>query len=220
MRTVILFFLVISLAGCATAKPPAPQKAKTPPASAVKNNKYQLHNIQTEEIGPYAEKKGVIFAKTDFVGILKTKYVRLMFEDVHTGDVFQLYIADKTSGADFPSWMANPVEPGYFFIELPAGTYKISSVSIPVGSALATETSEIRFDVLPNAIVYLGTLKMTGIKEKIKLGGFPVIQPGFDYDAAVVDEQAEGIKAFREKYPQVTDKVVVQLMKLNAPAGS
>jgi hypothetical protein len=139
----------------------------------------ELQNIKGEDLEEYVKKKGVIFAKTDFQGLLETRYVQFLFED-----------------RDVKS-----VKPGYFFVELPAGRYKIVSVSIPVGSTTATEKMDVTLDVLPDAACYVGTLKMIGTKEKIKLGGVPVIKPGFEYTVEVVDEREEGAAAFKKNYP-------------------
>jgi len=72
---------------------------------------------------------------------------------------------------------------------------------------------DIRFEVLPKSYVYLGTLQANGTKEKIKLGGVPVIKPGFEYTAEVIDEKEEGIAFFKQRFPDIKDKVVVQLME-------
>ena len=106
------------------------------------------------------------------------------------------------------------VKPGYFFVELPAGQYKISSIAIPVGSTIAQEESHIYFEVIADTITYVGTLKLVGTKEKIRLGGVPVIKPGFEYTAQVVDEQKEGLAVFQERYPGVPSQIQVKLMEI------
>ncbi|MBI5150535.1 MAG: hypothetical protein HZA28_07185, partial [Candidatus Omnitrophica bacterium] len=126
---------------------------------------------------------------------------------------FNLDIEGKTD-EDSLIWGGKTVNPGYFFIELPAGSYRISSIAIPVGSTLAEEDINVHFEVIPGAIVYLGTLKVQGTKERIRLGGVPVIKPGFDYDVQVLDERAEGIFAFHQRYPGIPAVIEKRLMRI------
>ena len=175
----------------------------------------ELQNIKGEELEGYVQKKGVVFSKTDFQGLLETRYVKFLFEDI--GDPthkFQLHIGENSDQQTFP-WDVKTVKPGYFFVELPVGRYKISSVSIPVGSTMATEKMNVTLEVVPNTICYAGTLKMVGTKEKIKLGGLPVIKPGFEYTVEVLDEREEGAEAFRRNYPNFLHDISVKLMQVN-----
>ena len=159
-------------------------------------------------------KKGLIFAKTDFQGLLRTGFVQLFFErQTDPKYKFQLHIGDKTTQTAFP-WDVKTVRPGYFFIELPVGRYKITSVSIPVGSTVATEKVNIDLEVLDGGVTYAGTLRMIGTKDKIKLGGVPVIKPGFEYKAFVINEEEEGIRVFHQKYPQSKKPIHVRLMTI------
>lgn len=214
--TGIIFILLMAfyVTGCSTAtsSPSAPDKKVTlpPPAPVeVRDVPLPLENIKPEPLEQAVEKKGVIFAKSDFQGILKAPYVKLLFEHQNdTDDKFQLNIGEKVEGD-----ASRSVEYGYFFIELPAGPYKISSISIPVGSTLATEDMDLHFTVQPDTFTYLGTLKVTGTKEKIKLGGVPVIRPGFEYIVDIINEKDEAVKTFHERYPQVTQEAVVDLLK-------
>ncbi|MBI5416307.1 MAG: hypothetical protein HZA29_05780 [Candidatus Omnitrophica bacterium] len=174
-----------------------------------------LQNIENKALEGYVRRKGVVFAKTDFQGVLKTSYVRLHFEGQGKGTrSFDLDIEGKTDGNSL-IWNGKTVKPGYFFIELPVGGYRISSIAIPVGSTLAEEAINVRFEVIPGAIVYLGTLKVQGTKERIKLGGVPVIKPGFDYDVQVLDERAEGILAFHQRYPGIPAVIETRLMRIS-----
>ena len=175
----------------------------------------ELQNIKGEELEGYVQKKGVVFSKTDFQGLLETRYVKFLFEDI--GDPthkFQLHIGENSDQQTFP-WDVKTVKPGYFFVELPVGRYKISSVSIPVGSTMATEKMNVTLEVVPNTICYAGTLKMVGTKEKIKLGGLPVIKPGFEYTVEVLDEREEGSESFRRNYPNFLHDISVKLMQVN-----
>ena len=180
----------------------------------------ELENIKSEKLEKYVEKKGIIFAKTDFQGLLETRYVKFLFEDLEDPThKFQLHIGENSDQQTFP-WDVKTVKPGYFFVELPAGRYKISSVSIPVGSTVATEAINVTLEVIPNTICYVGTLKMIGTKEKIKLGGLPVIKPGFEYTVEVLDQREEGANAFRQNYPNFPNDVSINLMQVNTlPAG-
>ena len=175
----------------------------------------ELQNIKGEELEGYVGKKGVVFSKTDFQGLLETRYVKFLFEDIDDSThKFQLHIGENSDQQTFP-WDVKTVKPGYFFVELPVGRYKISSVSIPVGSTMATEKMNVTLEVVPNTICYVGTLKMVGTKEKIKLGGLPVIKPGFEYTVEVLDEREEGAEAFRRNYPNFLHDISVKLMQVN-----
>lgn len=170
-----------------------------------------------EPVEPEVEREpvGIVFAKTQFEGVLKTSYVRLSI--VHLDDpakTFELQIGEKTAPQPF-SFNVKTVNPGYFFIELPPGPYRFSSVSIPVGGATATEPLDVTFQVLPDHINYLGTLRLIGTKETIKLGGVPVIKPGFEYQAQVINELQEGITTFKQRYPNVPGTLTNQLMRIN-----
>ncbi len=173
----------------------------------------ELENVKSETLQEYVEEKGVIFAKTDFQGVLQTTYVKFFIEDVNNEDnKFQLYIGDKSAQTHF-SWDVKAVQPGYFFIELPAGVYRISSISIPVGSTTAEEEILITFEVLSSTISYIGTLNVLGTKEKIKLGGVPVIKPGFEYTAEVLNESDDAMVYFEKHYPEISKKVKVNMMQ-------
>jgi len=175
----------------------------------------ELQNIKGEELEEYVQKKGVIFAKTNFQGLLETRYVKFLFEDLNDPEhKFQLHIGENSGQQTFP-WDVKTVKPGYFFVELPTGQYKISSVTIPVGSTTATEQMNVSLEVLPDTICYVGTLKMIGTKEKIKLGGVPVIKPGFEYTVEVLDEHEEGADAFNQNYPNFPHEVSIKLMQVN-----
>ena len=85
------------------------------------------------------------------------------------------------------------------------------------GTTQAVEATDITFSVEENKAIYLGTLKVFGLKEKIRLGGVPVLKPGFEYRAEVLNEQDEAMVIFRQHYPQEENPLQekVQLMQLN-----
>ena len=223
----IFFYCVISLfvCGCATSQPfPRIHKKITRVTQSIEEIipvtlqepgiSSQLANMEQQEMEKFVSKKGVIFAKTDFQGVLSTSYVTLFLEDLkESSHKFELHIGEGPAESDFP-WEVKMVKPGYFFVELPAGQYKISSIAIPVGSTIAKEESRIYFEVIADTITYVGTLKLVGTKEKIRLGGVPVIKPGFEYTAQVVDEQKEGLAVFQERYPGVSSQIQVKLMEI------
>ena len=158
---------------------------------------------------------GMVFAKTVFDGVVKTSYVRLTIVDQEdeTKD-YQLYIGSKERQKEFP-WGVQTVKPGYFFIELPMGKYKISSISIPVGTTVATEPMDINFNVDDTSVLYLGTLKVYGTRERIRLGGLPLIKPGFEYTLQILNEQKEALTEIESRFPELHKNMQVQLMKLN-----
>jgi len=223
-RFIILLIAVSTLCGCATSRKTS-VSAGTPAGIALEgplkvemeplDTSPELQNIKGEELEEYAQKKGVIFAKTDFQGLLETRYVKFLFEDQDDpGHKFQLHIGESSGQQTFP-WDVKTVKPGYFFVELPVGRYKISSISIPVGSTTATEEMGVMLEVVPDTICYAGTLKMVGTKERIKLGGVPVIKPGFEYTVEVLDEREEGVAAFRQSYPNFPHDISIKLMQVN-----
>lgn len=220
-RVIFFLFLVFFCGGCAVSSSDRSLagggfRESGKMIAREREKSFHLQNIQDKDLKEYVQKKGVVFAKTDFQGVLKTTYVKLLFEGQgeHNKNKFYLHIEDNPGDRSFfGQWKT--VKPGYFFIELPAGPYKISSVGIPVGSTLATESIDVSFDVLPTAVVYMGTLKMVGTKEKIKLGGVPVIRPGFEYEAVILDEREEGARVFHQRYPQVPAEILTNLMRLN-----
>ena len=107
--------------------------------------------------------------------------------------------------------------PSYFFIELPLGVYAMHWISIPVGTTMADEPMDVVFEVTENRVNYLGTLKVVGIQEQIRLGGIPVIKPGFDYRVRVLDERYAAIKIFHQRYPVEQQPVNVRLMQVKLP---
>ena len=218
--------IIISLIGCTAvsklppeAQPPVALESTKPEASQEVQQSQeppmpQLRNVPEENLAKPNVKNGVIFAKTDFQGVLERTYVKLLFEDLaNVNNKFHLYIGDKEGPQPF-MWDVNPVKPGYFFIELPAGLYRISSISIPVGSTQATERMDVTVEVLPEKVTYIGTLQMVGIKEKIRLGGVPVIRPGFEYAANVINEKEEALHTFRQRYPKYSQQIIIKLMEL------
>lgn len=220
MRTAAYFLtLVFLVSGCATAPAPRPHGAKVKlPGMIVfpeQETSGGVANVESKDMREYVRRRGIVFAKTNFQGVLQATYVRLRIEgDGKYTHSFYLDIEGKPEeNSLFGS--GKMVKPGYFFIELPAGSYRISSIAIPVGSTLAEEDISISFEVLPNEVVYAGTLQALGTSERVKLGGVPLIKPGFDYKVAVMDERAEGIYAFHKRYPNIPVEIETRLMRMN-----
>jgi len=175
----------------------------------------ELQTVDDTETEEEAELKGIIFAKTEFEGLLETRYVKFLFEDLDDpGHKFQIHIGEAPGQQNFP-WEVKAVKPGYFFVELPAGRYRITSITIPVGTATASEPMNVTLEVVSNEVTYVGTLKMIGTKERIKLGGVPVIKPGFEYTISVLDQREEGAEAFKKNYPDFPHGVSVRLMEVH-----
>lgn len=169
-----------------------------------------------EEGEPMMVPFGTVFAKTVFEGVVKTSYVQLTIVDfTDPNKVFQLIIGDKARQKNLP-WNIQTVKPGYFFITLPVGHYRINSITIPVGTTLATEPMDVSFDVELDKTIYLGTLKVIGEKERIKLGGVPIIKPGFEYTLQILDERTEAQKEFSRRFPEHGGRIDYQLMEVNA----
>ncbi len=220
MRKAAYFFLFIFfVSGCATTspKPSHGPKIKLPGTVVSPEQEISggLENLGDQDMREYVHHRGVVFAKTDFRGVLQATYVRLRIEG--DGKYTKSFYMDIEGKPEENSMFGNGkmVKPGYFFIELPAGSYRISTIAIPVSSTLAEEDINVSFEVLPSAVVYLGTLQVTGTGEKVKLGGVPVIKPGFNYEATVLDERGEGVYAFHKRYPNIPVDVETRLMRVN-----
>ena len=53
-----------------------------------------LQNVNEDELDQYSLKKGIIFAKTDFQGVLKKSYVKFLFQEQgNLSNNFQLLIS-------------------------------------------------------------------------------------------------------------------------------
>lgn len=231
MKKLSLILLIsVCLTGCvSTQKAPAPQPAPPAPMAiseakpAAQNTPAEKPSLldssqkipsttesNEEDVIPY----GVILAKTDFEGVLKAEYVQLMVNGLGENTYnFQLNIGREQEKKLF-NRDVKPVEPGYFFMEIPAGRYHIVSVAIPVGSTKAQEDIDVTFSVQPDEVVYLGTLRIVGTKEKIKLGGVPVIKPGFDYTAQILDERDEAFATYQSKILENDKEITVRMMEL------
>lgn len=209
-----LFWIVCFLSGCATAR-------SLPPLDPVDKqavlSQPQIPNSPQEATVPPAVPEeaadGIIFGKADFRGVLKVEYVKLNIID--EGDPqkqYELLFGDMDENND-PTWVARVLEPHYFFSELPAGHYRITSISIPVGTTLATESADIAFDVEKGTVIYLGTLRVIGTDQKIRFAGVPLIRPGFAYRVEIVNEREEAVRVFRNKYSNIRADIQVKLMK-------
>jgi hypothetical protein len=150
-----------------------------------------------------------------FEGIVKASYVQLTIgNQADEKKIYQLVVGDKDRQKNFP-WNVQTVESGYFFVELPQGQYRIMMISVPAGTTMASEFMDIVFDIRPEKALYLGTLKVVGTKEKVKLGGVPVIQPGFEYTVEILNEQADALREFRQHFPGSSKPVEINLMRVN-----
>src|SRR3989338_5603502 len=104
-KFVILLAAALACSSCVSmpkASLPDEELEKIVPAKeeqdvAVDTSPPALQNIKGEELEEYVQKKGVIFAKTEFKGLLETRYVKFLFEDqedpVHK---FQLHIGESS----------------------------------------------------------------------------------------------------------------------------
>ena len=147
-RLCCLFIIFLFVQGCSSIPRPtsAEKRIALPGTSVLKDREIppSLENVEDKALREYTLKKGVVFAKTVFEGVLKTSYVKLRFEGQGENmRSFYLHI-EENPGERSLLWDDKTVKPGYFFIELPAGFYKISSIAIPVGSTLAEEDIQRR----------------------------------------------------------------------------
>jgi hypothetical protein len=112
------------------------------------------------------------------------------------------------------------IEPGYFYLQLTPGDYEVTDIAIPVGSALAEERVSLSFTVTANKIIYLGTLDVTGTKERVHFGGMPIVRPGFEYDLRIKDEFEPAKKELETRIPRHRSPVVKALFKVNSVEGT
>lgn len=216
-------FILMIFVGCAATDPNFSQSSKDLPLDAavlssvepIADEGKQLSNVGKEKIEQYVQEKGIVFGKTNFQGLLKTVYVKIQIESLaQPVQVYQLLVAgEDKDDKNFP-WDVKAVNPGYFFIELPVGEYRLANVTIPVGTTVASEPMNIRFKVYPHSVVYIGTLKVDGTKEKIRLGGVPIIKPGFEYRAEILDERDEAVYSITQNYPDLPQKLKFDLMEI------
>lgn len=194
----LLFFL-----GCASTSPTV---THPPIDEAIQKEAREMHALTDEELLTQEENLGIILGKTQFEGVLQKEYVKLILEDEETKQSFEMHIGSQAGS--FPH--------GYFFVELPVGHYTISAISIPVATTTqATEKLNISFNVLSQKITYVGTLKIVGTKETIKLGGLPVIKPGFEYIVEILNEFQDARELFKSKFGSAQDDIEVELMQNN-----
>lgn len=216
--------VLLFLAGCATVDQKISEPIVVPEMQVELPVEQVIIPVQpsekeTVEIKEEVEKapeilKGIIFGKTNFEGVLKDRAIRIVVENINNKALrFEFQIQEPSKKQILP-WNVRHLDPGYFFVELPEGQYKISKVSILVGTTLATENINVSLNVVANKVVYLGTLNIDGTKERIKLGGLPVIQPGFEYAAKVVNEHENAMSILNQNFPELKDGVVPQLMAI------
>ncbi len=216
-KIIFIIFFPVVFSGCATKHPLKNPAVQLPPQimrQEVLQSTENINNGKEQPISEQLEVKWVVFFKTDFKGLLETNYVRLTISpsddssrpfDIHLGDI---------SKASLFSGGHETLKPGYIYLELPEGEYRIESISIPVVTTLAVEKLNLAFTVQKEVVNYLGTLSFNGTKERIKLGGVPVIKPGFDYQMEIRDERIEAFADLGQKYPTVKSPKNVSLIQI------
>jgi hypothetical protein len=217
-KSVLVLLLTMSSLGCAAlSKPEGPKipvafpvvkEAEQQPASAQVSTKPRI-------------RYGLVFGKTDFKGILKASFVRLTLvrKDDPEKEYF-FYVGARGNQSVVPWGQGRLIEPGYFYLQLTPGDYEVTEISIPVGSALAEERVSLGFSVTANKINYLGTLDVTGTKERVHFGGVPIVKPGFEYDLRINDEFEPAKKELETRIPRHKSPVVKELFKVNAVEGT
>ncbi len=222
-KLIILSILLLFVAGCAGKRPQLKTSAVGPLEPSAGNVAFSQFNgsaavssdatSQTEISVAEVVPMGRVFLKTQFEGVLKTSFVRLVLINKKNQDKeYNFTLGDNSNQQPFP-WRTQTVNSGYSLIELPEGDYRIKSIVIPVGSTTAREDMDVSFVVKADKLLYLGTLKAFGDKEKLKLGGVPVIKPGFEYSLEILDEHEEALRILQEEYPDLSRQIQVLLMQ-------
>lgn len=210
LRIWVLCLIVPLITGCAALSQGrrsesvvAPQTSTVAVTVPVKHEVPKRPVVPKPVIVPKPPQPGFISGMTDFRGLLKAPYVRLLIaKRDDPSQQFFIYFGSKGNQSVVPWGTEKVVEPGYFVIELAPGAYKIIQIAIPVGSTIADEGMELDFDVLPGKAVYVGTLEVDGTKEKVKFGGVPLIRPGFAYHLFVRDEIADALGMLKGMLPE------------------
>jgi hypothetical protein len=217
-KNVLLLLLALNALGCAAlSKSEKPGMPITKPVSEGP----QRTMAPGKEPSIPRIKHGLVFGKTDFKGILKTSFVRLtLIRKDATDKNYFFYVGAKENQSVVPWGQGRRIEPGYFYLQLPDGDYEITGIAIPVGSALAEEALAVDFKVTPNKITYLGTLDVTGTKERVHFGGVPIMKPGFEYDLLIKDEFDQAKRVLEIRIPRHRSPVVKELLKVSTVGAS
>ena len=204
-RFVFLFCFIFVLTGCRTLNTPSALRRTALASASVGQGS-----------APLLLPHGVVFAKTVFEGVVKKSYVRLSFiNEADPSEINHLFIGDPVRQRSFPV-ILQTVNPDYFIIELPTGNYRFTELAVPVGTSLAAEPMDVSFSVPSASANYLGTLRVRGTRERVRLGGVPLVRPGFDYTIQILDERAEAMAEFHRRVPQFSSKINVGLMRAHA----
>ena len=117
LRVIFAFLFLSFLLGCRT----IPQK-ETPKESSSRSQELprKLPAVPAQPPAPEVSPEevpvvpqGMIFAKTQFEGVVKKSYIRLTIVDQQDkSKVYHLYIGDKSRQLDFP-WNTQTIQPGY-----------------------------------------------------------------------------------------------------------
>ncbi|MBF0122153.1 MAG: hypothetical protein HQL21_01940 [Candidatus Omnitrophica bacterium] len=217
-RNLTAFLLLICLAGCtalSSSVKPEGNEVRSPSASAPEVAQVSMTSETLLDIDSVPV--GIGFGKTVFAGLLKTAYVRLTV--ISRNDPAKKYffiIGDKANQSVVPWAEGRVIEPGYFYWELPVGSYEITAIAIPVGSTIAEESVALDFEMAFDRVNYLGTLDVNGTKERVKFGGLPVVQPGFEYELALHDDFEIAKKDFESLLPSHPALVVKGLLEVKS----
>jgi hypothetical protein len=217
-KSVLVLLLTMSSLGCAAlSKTEGPKIAAATPVVERVAEKASGAPVSAKARVRY----GLVFGKTDFKGILKASFVRLtLVKKDDPGKEYFFYVGARGNQSVVPWGKGRSIEPGYFYLQLTPGDYEVTEISIPVGSALAGERVSLSFPVTANKISYLGTLDVTGTKERVHFGGVPIVRPGFEYDLRINDEFEPAKKELETRIPRHRSPVVKELFKVNSIEGT
>lgn len=104
----------------------------------------------------------------------------------------KLTVTNETTGKDYAIWCDKTGLDSPFYVPLSPGRYRL--VSVNAGNMLA-QLPPGRFDVEPGRVQYMGTLRFRG--PNIASGGRWYVE----------DESETTVKAFRERYPRISQPV-------------
>ncbi|MDD3905378.1 MAG: hypothetical protein PHS46_02480 [Candidatus Omnitrophica bacterium] len=189
-RALFLILSILMLSGCAST----------------------LSNVKENEPLIVSSDKSVVFGKVSFY-MPSGAECKAMFINVKTNKFYEIQANDGPF-IRYTFFEKNKNFKGYvektFYIALPPGDYRFTTLRfMEYNQNVSDVYPKIDFSVSPNAIVYIGTLKLT----PKDMHNYILFSAGH-VNIAIYDEKDNAIKELKEKYPSLNGEVVTSLMKI------